>query len=39
MIPWHDRVPEQYRVAAALLLVPAALLLALVFLKGIITRG
>ena len=33
MKPWHERVPEPYRVATALFLVPATLLLALAFLN------
>ena len=38
MTPWHERVPEQYRVATALFLVPAALLLALAFLNWLFPR-
>ncbi len=33
MTPWHEHVPERYRVATGLFLVPVALLLALVCLN------
>ncbi|MCY4519556.1 MAG: hypothetical protein OXC13_02105 [Caldilineaceae bacterium] len=38
MTPWHEHVPERYRVAIGLFLVPVALLLALVFLNWLFPK-
>ncbi len=38
MTPWHEHVPERYRVATGLFLVPVALLLALVFLNWLFPK-
>lgn len=39
MKSWHEYVPERYRVATGLFLVPVALLLALAFLNWLFPKS